>query len=204
MEADKLELNGYIWRLTNKRSRYVFTRNNQSACVNIICCRSVTVMYSVDCCFIEIVYLKLRWFVHLYGVLVLQLSHRAIPGALNPIGVQGSLDNFDQNDPNRVLATISQLSPNTNYSVTLCARTSVGCGNLTLSAGQTDEDGELMLGLRLGLEFVLRLVLRLGLELALELVLRLVLATVYKDIVRLCMVIYYSVHGQTGDDGESH
>ena len=34
------------------------------------------------------------------------------------------------------------LSPNTNYSITLCAFTSTGCGNTTTSINQTNEDGE--------------------------------------------------------------
>ena len=35
------------------------------------------------------------------------------------------------------------LSPNTNYSITLCAFTDIGCGNTTNSINQTNEDGEI-------------------------------------------------------------
>ena len=68
----------------------------------------------------------------------LQINHEAIHG---PLGVQGTLEGFDENDANTVSVTISQLSPYTNYTITLCARTSVGCGNATSTVGQTDEDG---------------------------------------------------------------
>ena len=71
----------------------------------------------------------------------IQIIHEAIQGSLGPLGVQGMLSRFDPNNANTVSVTISQLSFNTNYTITLCARTSVGCGNATVAVGQTDEDG---------------------------------------------------------------
>ena len=74
--------------------------------------------------------------------MVNQINHEAIQGHLSSLGVQGTLEGFDENDANTVSVTISQMSPYTNYTITLCARTSVGCGNTTSTVGQTDEDGK--------------------------------------------------------------
>ena len=40
---------------------------------------------------------------------------------------------------------ITDLTPNTNYSITVCALTSVGCGPLSSRVNQTDEDGKTVL-----------------------------------------------------------
>ena len=37
---------------------------------------------------------------------------------------------------------ITDLTPNTNYTITVCAFTSVGCGPLSSRVNQTDEDGK--------------------------------------------------------------
>ena len=36
---------------------------------------------------------------------------------------------------------LSSLAPNTDYTITICATTSVGCGNITSTVGLTNEDG---------------------------------------------------------------
>lgn len=37
---------------------------------------------------------------------------------------------------------LSSLTPNTNYSITICAATIVGCSNSTDAVGLTNEDGK--------------------------------------------------------------
>lgn len=72
----------------------------------------------------------------------LQLNHTALPSP-EP---QGSLAS-NISSPYNLSATdtyivLGGLSPNTNYSLTLCAFTDTGCGSLATSISQTDEDGE--------------------------------------------------------------
>ena len=49
---------------------------------------------------------------------------------------------YNLTDPSARRLVLQSLSPNTNYSVIICARTSVGCGNTTTAIGLTNEDGE--------------------------------------------------------------
>ena len=51
----------------------------------------------------------------------------------------GSPYNLREGDTRLV---ITDLTPNTNYSITVCAFTSVGCGPLSSRVNQTDEDGK--------------------------------------------------------------
>ena len=46
-------------------------------------------------------------------------------------------------DQEETRIVLEGLSPNTNYSVTLCALTSAGCGDTAMYINQTNEDGEL-------------------------------------------------------------
>ena len=52
----------------------------------------------------------------------------------------GSPHNIGAGDSRLV---ITDLTPNTNYSITVCAFTSVGCGPLSIRVNQTDEDGKI-------------------------------------------------------------
>ena len=49
---------------------------------------------------------------------------------------------YNLTDPLARRFVLQSLTPNTNYSVIICARTSVGCGNITAAVGLTNEDGE--------------------------------------------------------------
>ena len=74
-----------------------------------------------------------------------QLTHDPLPALLNTPGVQGMpgiLYNLTAGDTRLV---ITDLTPNTNYNITLCAFTSVGCGQLSSRVNQTDEDGKTVL-----------------------------------------------------------
>ena len=72
----------------------------------------------------------------------LQVSHDPIMGAF--LGTVGTLSNPSiQSDPNAGNITITGLSPFTNYTVSICALTSAGCGNISSNTSQTNEDGEL-------------------------------------------------------------
>ena len=71
-----------------------------------------------------------------------QVTHDPLPAAFDPPGVQGfpeSPYNLSAWDTQLV---ITDLTPNTNYSVTVCAFTSVGCGPLSSRVNQTDEEGK--------------------------------------------------------------
>ena len=49
---------------------------------------------------------------------------------------------YNLTDPSARRFNLQSLTPNTNYSVTICATTSVGCGNTTSAVGLTNEDGK--------------------------------------------------------------
>ncbi len=74
---------------------------------------------------------------------VLQVSHDPIMGTF--LGTVGTLSNPSiQSDPNAGSITITGLSPFTNYTVSICALTSAGCGKISSNnTAQTNEDGEL-------------------------------------------------------------
>jgi len=72
------------------------------------------------------------------------VTHDPLPAALDPPGEQGmpgSPYNLSEGDTRLV---ITDLTPNTNYSITVCAFTSVGCGSLSMERNQTDEDGKVL------------------------------------------------------------
>ena len=45
-------------------------------------------------------------------------------------------------EPSATSFILSSLTPNTNYSITICATTIVGCSNSTDAMGLTNEDGK--------------------------------------------------------------
>ena len=45
-------------------------------------------------------------------------------------------------EPSAMSLILSSLTPNTNYSISICATTIVGCGNGTNAVGLTNEDGK--------------------------------------------------------------
>ena len=47
-------------------------------------------------------------------------------------------------EPSTTSFVLSSLTPNTNYNITVCATTIVGCGSSTNAVGLTNEDGNLM------------------------------------------------------------
>ena len=63
-------------------------------------------------------------------------------------GMPGSPYNLTAEDTQLV---ITDLTPNTNYTITVCAFTNVGCGPLSSRANQTAEDGENVLKFALGI-----------------------------------------------------
>lgn len=72
----------------------------------------------------------------------LQLNHTALPSP-EPQGSLASniLSPHDLNATDTRIV-LEGLSPNTNYSITLCAFTVTGCGSPATYINQTDEDGE--------------------------------------------------------------
>ena len=71
-----------------------------------------------------------------------QVTHGPLPAPLDPPGVQGfpeSPHNLSAGDTQLI---ITNLTPNTNYSITVCAFTSIGCGLLSHIMNQTNEDGK--------------------------------------------------------------
>ena len=71
-----------------------------------------------------------------------QVTHDPLPAPLDPPGEQGlpgSPYNLTAEDTELI---ITVLTPNTNYNITVCAFTSVGCGPLSSRVNQTDEDGK--------------------------------------------------------------
>ena len=79
----------------------------------------------------------------------MQVTHDPLPAALGQPGEQGmpgSPLNLTTGDTRLV---ITDLTPNTNYNITVCAFTSVGCGPLSSRVNQTDEDGKSILDLLL-------------------------------------------------------
>ena len=49
---------------------------------------------------------------------------------------------YNLTDPLATTFVLSSLTPNTNYSITICATTIVGCSNSTDAMGLTNEDGK--------------------------------------------------------------
>ena len=49
---------------------------------------------------------------------------------------------YNLTEPSSTSFVLSSLTPNTNYSISICATTSVGCGNSTDVVGLTNEDGK--------------------------------------------------------------
>ena len=81
----------------------------------------------------------------------MQITHDPLPAPLDPPGEQGmpgSPYNLTAGDRRLV---ITDLTPNTNYNITVCAFTSVGCGPLSSRVNQTDEDGKNLLKFAFGI-----------------------------------------------------
>ena len=73
---------------------------------------------------------------------LVQITHDPLPAPLDPPGAQGmpgSAYNLTEED---ICLVITDLTPNTNYNITICGFTSVGCGPLSSRVNQTDEDGK--------------------------------------------------------------
>ncbi|XP_064385915.1 uncharacterized protein LOC135334596 isoform X5 [Halichondria panicea] len=69
------------------------------------------------------------------------VSHDPILGNFDPLGTVGTLSNpFIQSDSNAGSVIITGLSPFTDYTVSICALTSAGCGNISSNTAQTNED----------------------------------------------------------------
>lgn len=49
---------------------------------------------------------------------------------------------YNLTEPPATSFILSSLTPNTNYSITICATTTVGCSNSTDTVGLTNEDGK--------------------------------------------------------------
>ena len=80
-----------------------------------------------------------------------QVTYDPLPVPLDPPGEQGlpgSPYNLTAEDKQLV---ITDLTPNTNYTINVCAFTNVGCGPLSSRANQTAEDGKNVLKFALGI-----------------------------------------------------
>ena len=71
-----------------------------------------------------------------------QVTHGPLPAPLDLPGVQGSPESPHNLSAGDTQLIITNLTPNTNYSITVCAFTSIGCGPLSHIVNQTDEDGK--------------------------------------------------------------
>ena len=72
----------------------------------------------------------------------MQITHDPLPAALDPPGEQGMPGSPYNLTAEETRLVITDLTPNTNYNVTVCAFTSVGCGQLSSRVNQTGEDGK--------------------------------------------------------------
>ena len=70
----------------------------------------------------------------------IQIFYSPLPGLI-PIGQFGDQESsFELDDVNAVSVNVTGLTPNSPYEVTICARTSTGCGvNTTLSQITTQD-----------------------------------------------------------------
>ena len=73
-----------------------------------------------------------------------QVTHNPLLAVLGPPGVRGMPGSPYILSAGDTRLVIASLTPNTNYSVTICAFTNVGCGNLSRGMNQTDEDGKIL------------------------------------------------------------
>ena len=73
---------------------------------------------------------------------LVQITHEPLPVLLNPPGAQGMPGSPYNLTAEETRLVITDLTPNTNYNVTVCAFTSVGCGQLSSRVNQTGEDGK--------------------------------------------------------------
>ena len=76
-----------------------------------------------------------------------QVTHEPLPAPLDldPPGAQGMPGSPYNLTAGDIRLVITDLTPNTNYNITLCAFTSVGCGPPSSRVNQTDEDGKTVL-----------------------------------------------------------
>ena len=68
-----------------------------------------------------------------------------LPAPLDPPGEQGMPESPYNLTAEDTWFVITDLTPNTNYIITVCAFTSVGCGPLSSRVNQTDEDSKTVL-----------------------------------------------------------
>ena len=64
-------------------------------------------------------------------------------GPVGPLGEVGIPDSPAVLDEQATSLTITELTPNTNYSIEVYANTSAGEGNRATAVNQTDEDGKI-------------------------------------------------------------
>ena len=76
-----------------------------------------------------------------------QVTHEPLPAPLDldPPGAQGMPGSPYNLTAGDIQLVITNLTRNTNYSITVCAFTSVGCGPPSSRVNQTDEDGKTVL-----------------------------------------------------------
>ena len=72
---------------------------------------------------------------------LLQVEYDIVPGTEGDLGTPGSPHGLPAD---ATALVITELTPNTNYSVTVYASTSVGGGQEAIEVGQTDEDGNMV------------------------------------------------------------
>ena len=85
--------------------------------------------------------LKLAWYI------LMQITHVPIQLPIYAQGEEGQESSmfpspYILTDPSATSFILSSLTPNTNYSISICATTVVGCSESTDAMGLTNEDGE--------------------------------------------------------------
>ena len=88
---------------------------------------------------------------HLVHNLQHQVTHDPLPAPRDPPGEQGMPGSPLNLTAGDTWLVITDLTPNTNYNITICAFTSVGCGPLSDRVNQTDEDGKSTLDFAFGI-----------------------------------------------------
>ena len=73
---------------------------------------------------------------------LVQITHDPLPAPLDPPEEQGMPESPYNLTAEDTRLVVTDLTPNTNYNITVCAFTSVGCGPLSSRVNQTDEDGK--------------------------------------------------------------
>ena len=71
--------------------------------------------------------------------------HEPLAGSVDPIGEVGMPGNPAVLDTDTTSLIITELTPNTNYSITVYANTSAGRGDSSIEVNQTDEDSKTLM-----------------------------------------------------------